>query len=345
MLLMSQRDDFSSEVKRQLGSRAGHRCSAPNCRAPTNGPSQSRRSGASSVGVAAHIASASPGGPRYDPTQTPEQRQAIENGVWLCQNDAKRIDDDEERYTRQLLVQWRLAAERAAQDELGRPHGEPRNAHYPWIFDLRTISNTPQLHDRIHGFLLDIGASVTWGRHYDLLRMTIYEIAINAMEHGNAPCVKLTSGPGMVMISDEGSAFGLDELRAGGRGGHQALLDLEEHAGRRFSVRYRRDGDKNDWSIIDESSSGGIEAPCSLVLDVPRDELYRHIRVKIRPLVTCSEIHVYGGFLWSYSDWARALETIRASVKATTIVVHGLPYDSHVANMMRERFDPVVIVE
>lgn len=50
---------------------------------------------ATNAGVAAHITAASPGGARYDAALTPEARADIGNGIWLCQNHARLIDNDE----------------------------------------------------------------------------------------------------------------------------------------------------------------------------------------------------------------------------------------------------------
>jgi hypothetical protein len=66
------------------------------------------------IGVAAHIAAAAPGGPRYDEKMAPEERCGIENAVWLCQNCAKLIDNDASRYTIDLLRRWRRLSEEAA---------------------------------------------------------------------------------------------------------------------------------------------------------------------------------------------------------------------------------------
>lgn len=71
--------------------------------------------------VAAHVSAASPGGPRYDPRLTPEQRASIDNGIWVCQNCAKLIDNDPERFTTTVLADWKRAAEEEALREIGRP--------------------------------------------------------------------------------------------------------------------------------------------------------------------------------------------------------------------------------
>src|SRR5712691_10664061 len=108
---MIERDDFPRPVKDQLAKRCGYLCSRPTCRAPTVGPSDKRVTGVASVGVAAHICAASPGGARYDPGLPAEERRSYLNGIWLCQTDAKLVDDDELRFTEELLIAWRDHAE------------------------------------------------------------------------------------------------------------------------------------------------------------------------------------------------------------------------------------------
>ena len=111
------RDDFTRDTKDLLAKRVGFRCSNPGCRQLTSGP-QADPSGAVNIGVAAHITAASPDGPRYDPTMTPEERVAPDNGIWLCQTDGKLIDNDEVRYTVKDLKAWKAQAEAAAAREL-----------------------------------------------------------------------------------------------------------------------------------------------------------------------------------------------------------------------------------
>jgi hypothetical protein len=70
--------------------------------------------GVINVGVAAHITSASPNGPRYDASLTPEQRSCAANGVWCCQTCGKLVDNDESRYSVATLQDWKRVAETAA---------------------------------------------------------------------------------------------------------------------------------------------------------------------------------------------------------------------------------------
>jgi len=114
------REDFPAHVKQALQNRVASRCSNPQCRAATAGP-QVDNSKALNVGVAAHITAASEGGPRYDPSLTPEQRSCAENGIWLCQNCAKLVDNDPTRYTVDLLRSWKTVADDLALEEIGKP--------------------------------------------------------------------------------------------------------------------------------------------------------------------------------------------------------------------------------
>jgi hypothetical protein len=75
------------------------------------------------VGVAAHISAAAPGGRRYDPTMTSEERASIENAIWLCANHSTLIDRDETTYTRAAITAWRTEHEARIKQELERGKG------------------------------------------------------------------------------------------------------------------------------------------------------------------------------------------------------------------------------
>ena len=51
-------------------------------------------------------------------TLSTEERISINNGIWLCQNHAKLIDNDAIHYTVELIRSWKLAAENTARREL-----------------------------------------------------------------------------------------------------------------------------------------------------------------------------------------------------------------------------------
>ena len=105
--LAGTRDDFSAATTRTLAQRAGYMCAQPDCRQLTVGPSEDRVGRITMVGVAAHITAASPGGPRYDASLTPQDRSSEENGIWLCQRHGKLIDDTASRHAVATLRRWK----------------------------------------------------------------------------------------------------------------------------------------------------------------------------------------------------------------------------------------------
>jgi hypothetical protein len=68
--------------------------------------------------VAAHITAAAVSGPRFDAALTVEQRRSVENGIWLCQNCAKLVDNDPARYSVRVLSEWKDRAEASALAEI-----------------------------------------------------------------------------------------------------------------------------------------------------------------------------------------------------------------------------------
>jgi hypothetical protein len=105
----SGRDNFGSSVRNFIARQVAYRCSNPDCGAPTIGPS-AEVGKIVDVGVAAHITAASPNGPRYDPTLTPEQRKHEDNAIWLCQTCGKKVDSDESTHTVAQLRRWKADA-------------------------------------------------------------------------------------------------------------------------------------------------------------------------------------------------------------------------------------------
>ena len=118
--MAKRRDIFTHSVIEKLRTRVANKCSNPSHRVQTTGPSTKDFKTVNSIGIAAHICAASPGGPRYDPEMTPTERKSIENAIWLCSNCSIEIDRDENKYSVSLLKQWKAEAELLASQELGK---------------------------------------------------------------------------------------------------------------------------------------------------------------------------------------------------------------------------------
>lgn len=117
--MRTNRDDFSKSTIETLKARVAHKCSNTSCRAITAGPSTDPNK-SNSIGEAAHISAAAPGGPRYDSSMSAEERKSIKNAIWLCSNCSDKIDKDPEAYPISLLQEWKTEAERLALEELGK---------------------------------------------------------------------------------------------------------------------------------------------------------------------------------------------------------------------------------
>ncbi len=110
----SSRDDFTQKTKNIIAQRSGYRCAFPNCRRLTTMPDPQDSSSSVGTGEAAHICAAAPGGPRYDPAMTPEERASAENGIWLCGACSTIVDKLPDAFPADTLRYWKQNAERAA---------------------------------------------------------------------------------------------------------------------------------------------------------------------------------------------------------------------------------------
>lgn len=116
-------NDFPESVKVELAKRVNYRCSI--CDVQTAGP-KTGSDKAFTIGKAAHIKAAAPKGPRYDESQTPAERRSIKNGLWGCANCADIIDRDEVAYSVEELLCLKDAAEKLANERVGRrPVAQP----------------------------------------------------------------------------------------------------------------------------------------------------------------------------------------------------------------------------
>lgn len=105
---MSNRDNFTATVVRKVAERAAYICSNPSCRRITVGPDQAASHLSIKTGEGAHICAASPGGPRYDMSQSPQQRKSIANAIWLCGTCADLVDKNGGHgYPAEHLRKWK----------------------------------------------------------------------------------------------------------------------------------------------------------------------------------------------------------------------------------------------
>jgi hypothetical protein len=127
------RDEFPKSVINQMKQRAAFICSNPSCRCLTIQPSPTDPSAVLVLGKVCHITAAAEGGPRFNPTLTPEARQSSDNALYLCSTCADLIDKKGGiNYPEDMLREWRVNHEKwvtqnlnKTMDHKERPRLEP----------------------------------------------------------------------------------------------------------------------------------------------------------------------------------------------------------------------------
>ena len=321
----------------------------------------------SNIGVAAHITAAAPGGPRYDPAMSSSARQAIKNGVWLCQLHAKLVDDDEHRFTADLLRGWRKRAELIACYAMGGGWYDDEEAvdgaeRWRWrdsmieshdLIDGRLLVphsttveflSAQKLHRRIDGFLKDVGVTQGWGKiGPELVRLLVYEIALNAFQHAGSPSITLSSFDSSVCVSYNGVRFGrLDLEGREGRGGRAALDAFREGVRGALALSYRFHEGRNEWYISDLVDDSSLSNPCGIHLREARDQLVSQRTAE--GLSGCDEIHIYPPEYFSFSDATILSDEILVTLPELPLVIHGVDPESSVGQYVRERIPQITFV-
>lgn len=111
------RENFSRNVRNKIAHSAGHQCSFPGCNQRTVGPGPTSEY-ISNSGYAAHIFSASKGGPRGQGGLSPAEIRGASNGIWLCGRHAKLVDNNKgAAYPAETLLSFKALHEARVQLE------------------------------------------------------------------------------------------------------------------------------------------------------------------------------------------------------------------------------------
>ncbi|RFP77416.1 hypothetical protein DY262_16815 [Hydrogenophaga borbori] len=102
------RHSFPDKVVSKIAERSAYICSNPACHRVTIGPDSAAAHKSIKTGEAAHICAASPGGSRYDMSQTEAERRGIGNAIWLCGACADLVDKNNgHSYPAEHLRKWK----------------------------------------------------------------------------------------------------------------------------------------------------------------------------------------------------------------------------------------------
>ncbi len=312
--------EFSEAVKSQLAAEAGYRCANPACLAATHAAGATQ-AGVGKVGQAAHISAAAEGFARWQPGMDPQVRKSAANGIWLCNVHAREIDIDEHRFTTSLLHGWKRRARRRALTSRGVPAREvvpdvrAMIRHASWLGDK---TSTSEIHLFVARFLNDVGAHWLWsGTAYDAVRMALYELILNAVQHGEATHLHLRARGYRIDLAYVGSDFDPNVLvEMEGNGGSQAMRHLRGTLGETMSVAYTHNGTVATVRFIDVGSAGPNQ-PCAL----RGRDLRGPWTVRVE---NCDVVHVFFSGLLSFSDVGAVHRQLVAMPPTQRAVLHGL---------------------
>ena len=114
------RYNFSEKTKETCAKRVAFRCSNPECRRFTIGPSSDCNDKSLLTGEAAHIYAASKNGPRFNPEFVGAKATSIDNCIWLCSICHKIIDTDYVSHTPEELLLWKKETENWDRTQMSR---------------------------------------------------------------------------------------------------------------------------------------------------------------------------------------------------------------------------------
>lgn len=123
MTQASLRDRVPPAQEKVVIARSGNKCAYPGCGADLAIDPKSPGDRPKATGKVAHVAAASPGGPRYDATMTTAERGSAENLIYLCGPHHDAVDTQLEYHTCEFLLEAKRvheeAVERAVRNALG----------------------------------------------------------------------------------------------------------------------------------------------------------------------------------------------------------------------------------
>ncbi len=265
------RDDFPKQTITEIAKGVGYRCSNPECARPTVG-ANATQDGIITIGVAAHICAASSGGPRYNSAQTREARRGKDNGIWLCQNCGRLVDADQQKFTVEVLIGWKGAAQERAFRELVGPRAPAPNDEAARIGSIVAADNQSATSTNFDELFTKVRAAA----NTDLVaykRAPIWsgesvELTLRLFDDQSAPPFSISKLPPALEVAPE-----VTIIAPPGTGKTTSLLQLAGHvlAANSIIPLYFRLG---DWSTSSSSLLASLHQRAAF-RDISQDDFHR----------------------------------------------------------------------
>lgn len=255
MVKQPQRLSPTPSVIKKLFAYSGNQCAIPDCTEMLVDPSGTL------LGKIAHICAAEPGGCRYDPNMTDEERRAIENLFIVCGKHHDLIDDKNnvKNYPADLLRKYKKAHEnrfKKAERQLIKQFVDSTQINQPtYPKTLRALAKALD-DDQIEGHEEEIRGVRYFIEKMKELPLTEREFALKLGERMRR------RGKSDLPVDDVMGAFGISATALKRHMGvleHHELGSIDEGFHNEFHVRlWHRERDSNPWiEILDFCEATG----------------------------------------------------------------------------------------
>lgn len=306
------RKDFKPSDKVVLAQRSGYICSYPTCESLTIAPNQESESKTSSIGMACHIYAASEGlnAKRTNTELSDAEVADISNGIWMCYTHGKLIDTDDERFSPEMLFEWKRINERIA--SFRQETGYDYKTAYQSIKLSSLIENKTTLpkgldvNKRIGDAIHDSCISQAWGLELtESIRDFLIEYVRNAFLHGKATNSDLEISHNEVVIKDDGTNFDPRSLLEVDRknGGTLSLKVLLDKFSSKLFLTSQRIDSINHLKISIPNNREAVLNGTECRVEIGFSELHTG-NLEYELLPTCKEVFVVLPEFFALSDIA-----------------------------------------
>ncbi|GAB3834594.1 hypothetical protein GCM10028895_55210 [Pontibacter rugosus] len=250
--------------------------------------------------MACHIYAASEGlnARRTNTDLSDEEVAGISNGIWMCYNHGKLIDTDDERFTPEMLFEWKQINERIA--SFRQETGYDYKTAYQSIKLSSLIENKILLpkgldvNKRIGDAIHDSCLSQAWGVELtETIRDFLIEHVRNALLHGKATNAYLEINHSEVIIEDNGKDFDPRSLLVVDRknGGTLSLKALLNKFSSKIFLSSQRIESTNRLKISIPSNREAVLNGTDCRVEIGFSELHTG-NLEYELLPTCKEVFV-----------------------------------------------------
>jgi hypothetical protein len=266
----------------------------------------------------------------------------------MCATHGREIDNDEIRFSVELLREWKEQAEARAQQRIGVPTSDSQTKGTLNPASVKLVDRY-EVNMAIGRALDDAGVGEVWGLPVvEALRDLLIEVAKNAFRHGNAQHIRLEISSRNLVLSDDGARFNPLELieHTAGGGGKKSVDWILNRFAAHLVVTATHSQGWNQLSVSRLEDMSRVEEliPCVFVLKKPHVD--RGEALDVPNLDECVTVHVVLPRYMTISDIdALANHLVAAWGKERKVVFVLWDSSPHARMLLRAAFPSATFVQ